>query len=190
MDPLAKRSLPLLLLSAIALLAAGAALGRMLANQNRSSERPVAAAGTYSLQVDDYSGGQCTFVTLTRGPETDRIVDSCHGWWANACDGALAVVSEGVRADQGVLIVARSRPSDGDNKLDLDALIATAVQRARGARYEYLHLNFESARCGSGILNVVFTGSTIERGVQGPARGMQGRILVRRGNATVQFSRI
>lgn len=147
--------------------------------------------GGYTLHVEDYTAGQCSFVTLSTQSERTRIVETCHGWSANSCSGMLAVLSNGVQVDRGRLVLPSQRSGGDVRQLDVDAIILSEIKRVRGAQFEYLHLHFEAPRCIPEGMELPFGGSTIEEEANGPSKDMQGRLTIMRdGRVAVQFSRV
>lgn len=151
------------------------------------AHRPSASDGirTLNLRVEQYSAGSCATVSLEGVAKP--MVDSCHGWSIDDCDGTLVIRSRGIKLDNAIVL----RPSAGNNQLEVVHLqnsLNEALKRNIGDSYEYLDLGFFEPRCSPTGATMDFRGSAIKIGATGSASAVKGVIhLTDNGTNSIVF---
>jgi hypothetical protein len=115
--------------------------------------------------------GDCPRVSLEQSSGADLTVleQACHGWSVEQCGDQMFFRTNGVRADEGKVVLRNGRLVDVAASID--------AELGRGGE-EYLHLRFLQPVCASGGLQLPFTGSRIGRDEQGSADNLKGQVRV------------
>jgi hypothetical protein len=187
---------PLLLLAAVAgAAAAGYAAMRdqpQISGTARPEQRlPTAPSSATDgvrssiLRVEHYASGSCA--TLSVDGLKEPVLDSCHGWSITDCDGILLARSAGVRLDKAMIL--RSAPGDPNlSVVNLEQLLAEALNRKTQVPYEYLHFRLLEPQCSSAGATMPFEGSAIRNGATGPADPVKGIVhIARNGTNSVSL---
>jgi hypothetical protein len=110
-----------------------------------------------------------------------------------SCGSTLAAISHGVSEDQVRVIRSREagNPAGARNISDGNQMVLNEIRESRGPNYELLNIGYGAVRCDSERMTIPFTGATIRQHANGPARPMDGQLIVETsGSITVNLAHI